>query len=210
MNTETEYWNSYYRTSGGRLSAPSQFAAFILGETSQRSLIIDIGCGSGRDSFFFSNFGHSVIGVDSSSTAISQCNSMSDHRSTLFYNASVVDLALEDIIKSSVGYIESPAVVVYSRFFLHAINDTDADRFLELSHRLLKGKSGILALEFRTHLDESRPKETSPHYRRFINPINLMNKLIHFRFRVEYFASGFGFAKYREDDAHVARFIAVI
>ena len=49
--TNSQYWNDYYfETTAPTL--PSQFAVFILSERLDSSIIIDIGCGNGRDTFF--------------------------------------------------------------------------------------------------------------------------------------------------------------
>ena len=65
----------------------------------------------------------------------------------------------------------------------------------------------ILALEFRTSRDEFLSKVTESHYRRFINPLAVVAKGNHLGFSCEYFVEGFGYAKYKSDDAHVARII---
>lgn len=45
---QKEYWNKFYssKVSGEDLSKPSQFAAFVLGESFGVSTIIDVGCGN--------------------------------------------------------------------------------------------------------------------------------------------------------------------
>lgn len=68
------YWDKYY--AGKKVTnflLPSQFAVFVLGELSQPSVIYDIGCGRGRDALFFTQAGHTVFGVDSSSIAVRKC-----------------------------------------------------------------------------------------------------------------------------------------
>ena len=50
-------------------------------------------------------------------------------------------------------------------------------------------------------------KETSDHYRRYIVPTDLINKALKIGFDLSYLVEGFGFAKYRSDDAYVARVI---
>jgi hypothetical protein len=66
----------------------------------------------------------------------------------------------------------------------------------------------MLALEFRTILDQSREKVTASHYRRYIDASHLAHHLTQeFGFSVSYFAEGTGFAKFRSDDAYVARLL---
>ena len=48
---KSDYWNSYYASRAVlKLSAPSQFAAFVAQEAGDAHLIIEVGCGNGRDS----------------------------------------------------------------------------------------------------------------------------------------------------------------
>ena len=48
-----KYWDKYYsKLKNNNRLIPSQFAAFVAGELNTNSILIDIGCGNGRDSFF--------------------------------------------------------------------------------------------------------------------------------------------------------------
>ena len=62
------YWNNFYQYNDNL--CPSQFAAFIVNEYPNMKSLIDFGCGSARDTIFFSQFYDKVIGIDSSSEAI--------------------------------------------------------------------------------------------------------------------------------------------
>ncbi|WP_230532183.1 hypothetical protein [Microvirga roseola] len=96
--------------------------------------------------------------------------------------------------------------VIYSRFFLHAINALDEHNFFNLCNGLLPD-TGIIAVEFRTTRDEQLLKATPDHYRRYINPLELAARAQLHGFGVDYFVEGFGYAKFRADDAYVARMI---
>ena len=66
-----EYWNQYYASREVmKLSAPSQFAAFAAQEAGDAHLIIEVGCGNGRDSLFFARHGFQVVAIDGSTAAI--------------------------------------------------------------------------------------------------------------------------------------------
>ena len=50
---EINYWNNYYKSKSKRFPN-SDFSEFALDKIEKTSsLIIDIGCGDGRDSYFF-------------------------------------------------------------------------------------------------------------------------------------------------------------
>ena len=66
------YWNKFYGSFYNLL--PTQFAIFIANEYQGQHTLIDFGCGSGRDTFFFSKYYKNVIGIDSSSEVINRNN----------------------------------------------------------------------------------------------------------------------------------------
>lgn len=202
---DSKYWDGFYKSQEIMKNEllPSQFAVFFLNEIGHDKLnIIDIGCGNGRDSFMFSNFNHNVIGIDGSTEAISFCESRNAN-GTQFIESAIDDLKLIDQIKSC---LKENSTVIYSRFFLHAINEKSQSSFFETSRKLLK-EGECLFVEFRTNKDKYQKKMTQEHYRRFINPIKFIESALGFSFRVVYFVEGYGLAKYKDDDAHVARFI---
>ena len=210
MIDESNYWDKFYTTDEiNELLPPSQFGAFILGELPHNCLIIDIGCGTGRDTIFFSRQNHPTIGIDSSSEAINRCiaTTRSLNLKSVFINANIHDEKLTTIIRRLDIYRESEALFVYARFFLHAITDTDEESFFTFVKEIGKNRATRFAVEFRTQKDSTMPKATKIHYRRFINPIDFVTRAILQGFNVEYYIEGFGFAKYKLDDAHIARII---
>ena len=68
----TQYWNEFYTASQqiGRLNYPSQFAAFVYGETLGIDNILEFGCGTGRDAFFFADLGKKVYAFDGSQSVV--------------------------------------------------------------------------------------------------------------------------------------------
>jgi SAM-dependent methyltransferase len=204
--SQTTYWNSYYGKSShdSPPAIPSQFAVFIANEFSDsKPLIVDVGCGNGRDSLFFASAGFRTIGVDGSEAAIESCRARSSGESE-FLHSTVDDPDLPQRIHAMQD-IRSP-VLVYARFFLHAITDEEESSFLALA-KTLCDTGGRLAVEFRTNRDELQIKTTQTHFRRYVNPLEFLTKTQGYGFSLNYFVEGFGFAKFKKDDAHVARFI---
>ena len=98
-------------------------------------------------------------------------------------------------------------MVFYSRFFLHALTEESEEIFLEFLSNVADGRAFKTFVEFRTNKDIGRPKATPEHFRRYIEPSKFISKLGVKGFKVDYFAEGFGLAKFKNDDAHVARII---
>lgn len=210
----SQYWNEFYASHSAGLKRPSQFATFILGEVDDQSLIFDVGCGTGKDTLFFASHGHHVVGVDGSDEAVNFCNENANSLSldAQFFCSSVQNLASSSVLEGSTALSTASSLIVYARFFLHAIPEEDEDALLEWVKTVSEVTSRPVkfAAEFRTHRDATLPKSTSQHYRRFVNPADFMSKSIRNGFNVDYFVEGFGFAKYKNDDAHVARCIISI
>jgi ubiquinone/menaquinone biosynthesis C-methylase UbiE len=210
VQIEKKYWDEYYKEKV-TVDIPSQFSVFVANECRDSSVVIDIGCGNGRDTFFFKSMGFNVIGVDSSASAIDICDKK--NRESLggdgkFFVSDVESLDLFNKLKNAINDFKSfNSIIIYSRFFLHAINESQENHFINLLSNLLTEFSGSVALEFRTQRDEQQKKVTAAHYRRFVDPVKFFSKIEKSGFDVDYFAEGFGFAKYKQDDAHVARFI---
>lgn len=206
----SQYWNDFYGSEAvRRLLIPSQFGAFVAGELSAPTLVFDLGCGTGRDALFLASVGHSVHGFDASSQAIGRCTAEADRagvRATfecLPVGSERLTARITEILAAHPG----ADVLVYTRFFLHAIGEDVEDALLDLVSGFDATRSVRLAAEFRTHRDASLPKATSSHFRRFIDPTQFLHKVSRRGFGVAYFVQGFGFAKYRDDDAHVARVV---
>jgi len=203
----TGYWNEFYAREGARIAIPSQFAVFTAVEIQGTPFVVDIGCGSGRDALFFASRGFRVLGVDASEAAVEGCRGASEQAGLnaqfLASSISASDLQqrISDVRGSEIG---GAGTVVYARFFVHAITEEEEDAFLKLAAGVCAG-GGKLAVEYRTLRDKSLEKVTATHYRRFVDPLKFMEKAHRLGFNSEYFVEGFGYAKYRGDDAHVAR-----
>ena len=98
------YWNNYY--SNIVKFKESSFARFVKKKVKKNSEIIDIGCGNGRDSFFFSKNNFKVIAVDISKSAIKN-NSVKSNKNLKFLKFDIG----KDKIKRKFD-------VFYCRFFI--------------------------------------------------------------------------------------------
>ena len=201
------YWNEYYSSASTTVRPlPSQFATFVAGELGGRHHVIELGCGTGRDSVFFATYGHRVTGVDGSEQAVKACQELSAGlgETTATFLASAIDA---DDLAARLDRGPDP-VAVYARFFVHAITDQEEQSFLDLAASITQ-PGDLLAVEYRTVRDASGAKVTGTHYRRFVSPASFEARAVARGFEVTYSVEGFGFAKYKQDDAYVARAILV-
>lgn len=200
--TKSAYWDRYY-AAGSSLArpVPSQFAAFVASELHERYRVVEFGCGNGRDALFFAAHGHQVTAIDGSRTAVDRGKAIADAlgEKVDFLAAPIDAPGLADLVPEA-----GDKTLVYARFFLHAITSAEEQAFLGCAAELTK-PGDLMAVEYRTIRDSSGIKETDEHYRRFMSPAEFQYSAIQHGFRVIYAVEGYGFAKYKNDDAYVAR-----
>ena len=202
-NSEAGYWNEFYGSRSAVPSVPSQFAVFAAGEVPEGATIVDIGCGTGRDSLFFASVGHNVLGIDGSTSAIDRCETTAHQRGLRNAKFLCSSVDASDLGERIAAAATDGPIVVYARFFLHAIDEETEAAFLGMVAGLKN--FAMLAIEFRTDRDAQQAKVTPSHYRRFIPPVAFLVRAQAAGFAPQYFTEGFGFAKFKQDDAHVAR-----
>lgn len=203
MTESNPYWDQFYKSASELTTIPSQFAAFIATEFLLRSpRIFDLGAGNGRDSLFFAQFGFDVVAVDGSEVSITLLK-----ESPYLRSAQSLDFGLPEVFEPFVISQKSETLnLFYGRFLLHALDDPTLIEFFQ-SLGKVANQGDYLAFEFRTREDDHLPKTTSKHFRRGLEASRVIEDLSQLGFRCVYFREGFGFAKYGEDDAHVARVI---
>ena len=204
MKTNIDYWDKFYSGVDLKLKIPSQFAAFVAMEYLDKvNTILDIGCGNGRDSVFFSSLGFRVIGIDASKKALEQIKKNS-YLNAKFFVGDISDKTLRDILEKNIS--SEGKNLIYSRFFLHAISDKIEEDFWNLANSLTS-KGDFMALEFRNEKDEKLIKSTPDHYRIFVNSKDFTKMASNFGFMCNYQIEGFGYAKYKNDNANVSRLL---
>ena len=201
---DQKYWNNYYKKTVNALH-PSPFAMHCIDKKrADLGQIIDVGCGNGRDSFYFLECGLNVIGLDSSATVIENNNSrLSD------LEKNYIKFNNEDFCKFDYSNIKN-SFSVYSRFTLHAIDHLSEDIFFK--NLLGANNLNYFCFEVRTIKDDiyglgecvGKHAFISSHYRRFIDPEEYYKKLSKF-FIMEEFDERKGFSPTKEDNPTLLR-----
>lgn len=199
MNDDV-YWNNFYKIKPS-LHIPTQFAAFTANEIASGCQIIELGCGNGRDALFFGRHGFNVYAIDSSSEAIKSCREKAQDGETF----EVFDIVNNELWAEIQRRTQSSETIIYSRFFLHALEDEQQVNMLK-NLSILQNKTRIF-LEFRTKKDAERQKVTAKHFRNFIDLGEFEKLLLKFNFSILNTWTGLGYAKFKTDDAYVARYI---
>jgi len=176
---DTPYWDKYY---GDDLAPkpPSDFAKFACEYMDAGKMLIDLGCGNGRDSRFFCRSGLKVTAVDLSVAAIES-----------FSKAMPILAICDDFVKtnalSCVDYDYA-----YARWSIHAINKAQQDELLPNIYKSLK-HGGLFFSESRTINDEKYGQGeplgehefiADEHYRRFLDPDDFLAMLRNIGFEI--------------------------
>ena len=202
---EKEYWDTFYLSR--ELNYPSPFAEFCQEKFLKKNeKIIDLGCGTGRDSLFFFNKEHQVIGVDQSKPVISQLQRLhSDkHEYLKFIEADFTNLTDDEKFD-----------IIYSRLSFHSIDSVSASRTLKWIHRSMND-DGKFLLEVRSVKDDlygkgkqvERDAFVTTHYRRFIRLDELLDELKDVGFKIKYSIEQNGLAIFKDEDPTVIRICA--
>ena len=207
FNRDTAYWNDFYRKNPPASMQESAFARFVARYVEKDKVLVDIGCGNGRDSFFFGRLGLTVIGIDASDEIISKLGEVASDGHSFVCGNFIND-------KSVYG---KRADYFYSRFSLHAINAEGQDELIRNVHDSL-GAGGKFFIEVRCVRDSKfgKGEEVEPnafildgHYRRFVVMEELLSALIKAGFHIKYAEQEKGFAPFGGDDSEIIRIVAV-
>lgn len=202
------YWDHFYSDSAPP-TVPSQFAAFVASEFPGVRNILELGAGNGRDVALWASRECNVVAVDQSQRALDLSRAALPAAANVTYLAGDLgESATWEAIQGLVAAMPPGPIIVFARFFLHAIPLETEQVVLAHVVALLAERGGSLCLEFRTDRDAALSKVTGDHYRRFIRPSDFMTRLNEAGLDVDYFVEGVGFAKFRQDDAYVARVLA--
>jgi adenylyl-sulfate kinase len=202
---DTEYWNQYYKKKLD-ITQPSLFAKAV-GETLNRSKnLLELGCGNGRDSIYFSGLGLNVTAIDASDAAIQRLKTEYDEDNICFI--------CDDFVSSS-AIFSGQYDYVYSRFTLHAINEVQETEVLHNVFKVLK-QQGMFFIEVRSVNDELFGKGEKVghnsyvfdgHFRRFIEMEKLVEKLKETGFEVVSAVEDTDFAPYGDSNPPIIRII---
>ncbi len=203
---DTNYWNAYYRGNPD-IKNPSLFAQTVGRMLEQSKSILDLGCGNGRDSVYFAGLGLKVTAIDASDAAITQLRKE--------HGEGDINFICDDFVSSSEVYA-GQYDYVYSRFTLHAINESQETKVLNNIYQVLK-QDGKFFIEVRSVNDEiyGLGEAVGPdsyiyegHYRRFIRIEQLEAKIKEAGFEIMTAVEQRGFAPYQESDPPIIRITA--
>jgi lipopolysaccharide cholinephosphotransferase len=202
---DIDYWNHFYKENPPLSMDTSPFAQFVSNYLAPGRTLVDLGCGNGRDSLFFSSLGLRVTGIDLSWEAIDALNRKHINGASFV----CADFVSEICRYQGFDY-------AYSRFSLHAIDEIQEKLLIKNIYSSLT-PNGLWFIEVRSVKDELFGKGIEVgrnaftyggHYRRFIVMQELLGSLSDCGFVIKYSEQKKGFAPFMGDDPEVLRIIA--
>lgn len=210
LEQTADFWKQFYASCNLR-HTPSPFAQWCLENylSASRSNILELGCGNGRDSFAFLHHNISVIALDACDVAIAD---NIEHLKTL-------DLAVQGeflvLDFSKLDTLNTHSInTLYSRFVLHAIPEHLEDAIFDYATKILP-VGGRMLHEFRTIRDPlmqegealSETERLTTHYRRFLNPDIIREKLVMRGWKELFFVESNELAVFGSENPVVARIV---
>lgn len=207
LKKNNRFWDKFYKKKLA-VNKPSNFAIFVKEFLKKySSTIIDVGCGNGRDVFYFKKK-YDIMGIDQSKNAVSlikkQFKDKKDKKKIICADFSRFDY--KNHIKKKFS--------IYSRFTWHTIDEKSEGLFLKNISK--NTYLEYIFIETRSDKDKlcgigkkiSKNEFVTDHYRRFINKNNLVKK-IKKNFKIIYLKEDIGFSKFKKEDPCLIRLIAI-
>ncbi|MEH6588617.1 MAG: class I SAM-dependent methyltransferase [Halioglobus sp.] len=209
---EQTYWDAFYQTWG--LEVPTQFCVQTVTDLERGASIVEFGSGNGRDSQYFASQGFITTAMDLSASAIAACKEKMASRDIHHAFFRQGDVSLDEDIAATLEQGRRQlgetvvALVVYSRFLLHSLDEEQEQQFIAALARHMR-TGDQLYLEFRSLGDANTPKVFGNHYRRYVDTDKLLAHMTGDNdFDVSYTITGQGMARFKAEDPVVSRIIA--
>jgi tellurite methyltransferase len=202
MNPNKSYWNKFYSTNNELPPEPSNFSLYVLRvfkalpEKNSHKHILDIGCGNGRDAYYFSSQGFEVTGIDSFSKI--------ETDKFQFLQKNIFDYEINELNAFDVCYL---------RFVIHTFSEQECDQLF--ARLALLHPETLIAIETRstTNITKEEKLETffkSPigdeHFRMLYSK-NYMDKKISDKFIILESSDSTDVAKFKSENPFCLRYI---
>lgn len=204
-----KYWDAFYSQQRQRVpNGPSPFALWVADNYSSDRPLVDVGCGTARDSLWFAHkHERHVTGLDYNLGVLRRATNRSRRRSldTEFHLVNLYDTRAALSWGASLAHREQPCDV-YARFVLHALNEPGQQNLIRLAAMALR-RSGHLFLEFRTP-EDAELSHVFSHGRHYVSPERARAMVEAAGGRVVQEITGTGMAPYESEDPVVCRMVA--
>jgi tellurite methyltransferase len=152
----SSYWKEFYSDAKNTISIlkPSGFAHEVFRHLPSTKICLDIGAGTGRDSFFFASNGIRVLAIDGSSEAITSIKRNNSEVDAFCFEFSIECKTTELIkyVKEIRDKVHGP-LLVYLRFVAHAVPRDTLKSIIEFAREIMLA-GDVFASEHRVSEEE--------------------------------------------------------
>ena len=204
------YWTNFYAHM--EYTEGSSFFEFVNARPETPHVVLDIGCGDGRDSCAFGAAGRTATGLDQSEVGVEHARAhaaRSNVEDRVSFEVCDVGEAerLAALLSARIAASDEP-VLFYLRFFLHSIPEQVQETLMGVIRDQAR-PGDHFAAEFRTDKDEDNTKVHGQHYRRFQNGAAFGERLAgDYGFTLLHEEEGTGLSPYKGEDPVLYRVIA--
>lgn len=203
-------WMSFYHDADRAAvpAEPSSFARWMTGLEDRDALVVDVGCGTGRDVLYFARDGRRSIGLDYAAHGFGPAGAAAGQEGlpVSFEPFNLCDLRNVLAVGTRLAHDSGPRIV-FARFLVHALGEQARQNLWRLSQLALRG-GGRLYLEFRTPRDSTTKHAFGNRYRNYVEPDVVVREIEQRGGRIQYRTEGQGMAPYASEDPHVCRLVA--
>ncbi len=209
LNNKT-YWDSFYKDF--KSAVPSQFCVSVVTDLEEEAVIVELGSGNGKDALFFASQGHTVVAMDLSAVAIESSQKFAEAgaiNNAYFFQGDITNkIDIGKAVDAARVRSLSGSVVVYSRFVMHSLDESQQANLLEgLGAHMME--RDVAYFEFRSREDASLVKHFGGHYRRYVDTERFERELAEVvGLKLMYSITGQGLARFKNEDPMVSRVIA--
>lgn len=207
------YWNEFY--SQWALDVPSQFCVQMAVELEPNAVLVEFGCGNGRDTCYLAKQGFPLVAMDFCEQAVANGNAKLEKLNIKHADVAIGDVTRDADVQNALLRAReklddgSTGVTVYSRFLLHSLTaDQEAQFLTALAAHMRSGEK--VYFEFRCSEDATTDKVYGHHFRRYVDSQRFSEQMqTEYGFDIDYQITGQGLAKYKAEDPFITRIIAV-
>lgn len=192
-----EYWDNFYKSNLApqKESSFAQFTYTYLKDlvTINELRLIDVGCGNGRDTFYFSKMNIKTTGID-----------LSYNPESLY-----VDFTQSNILE----FDYKDYNVLYLRFIVHSLTEPELDKLISNFENMSQDLLIFIETRSSKNITDEQKSETyfkssigSEHFRMLYSEKYLTNKLEK-RFKIVYVKEDTGFSPFNGEDPFCIRYI---
>jgi SAM-dependent methyltransferase len=173
------FWHDFYGSARAAKvpNGPTAFAQWVDERIEPGSRVLDIGCGTGRDSVWFAAQGHPVVAMDYAGTNRRVLSRLAKDQDVSVRTAMLNLENLRATLLTGARWAHrAGSRHVYARGLLDTLGPTGRENLWRFAS-MVQRRGGHTFVEFRTRTSEHEPKHFGAHLRTFLDPAEVVREI---------------------------------